>query len=175
MSLPEPPWREPFRLDRIGAGVERTLTADAPTRERIRAHLDLASLDSLSADLQVRPYGPGWRLSGRLTAKLAQTCGITLEPLPVTLDETFTVDLVDAAQAPRADHIEIEVSLEDDAPDIVEDGAIDLAAYVVEQLGLSLDPFPRKPGVEFTPPEGPAEPSPFAVLTRLKPRDNAKG
>ncbi len=175
MSLPELPWREPLRLDRIGAGVERSLTADPATRERIRVHLDLASLESLSAELQVRPYGPGWRLTGRLNAELAQTCGITLEPLPAKLSETFTIDLVEAGKAPEPDRIEVEVSLEDDAPDIVEDGAIDLAAYVVEQLGLALDPFPRKPGAEFVPPEGPAEPSPFAVLTRLKPRDDAKG
>ena len=32
---------------------------------------------------------------------------------------------------------------------MLEGDAIDLAAYVVEHLALEIDPFPRKPGVEF--------------------------
>ena len=43
-----------------------------------------------------------------------------------------------------------------------------LAAYVVEDLALAIDPFPRKPGVEFEAPDAPGEPSPFAVLAKLK-------
>jgi uncharacterized metal-binding protein YceD (DUF177 family) len=60
-----------------------------------------------------------------------------------------------------------------DPPDLIEDGIIDLGGYVVEHLALELDPFPRKPGAEFTPPETDPEPSPFAVLARLKPDDKA--
>jgi uncharacterized metal-binding protein YceD (DUF177 family) len=55
-----------------------------------------------------------------------------------------------------------------DPPDVLEDDAIDLAAYVVEHLALEIDPFARKPGVEFeyTPPD--EEESPFAVLKKLQ-------
>jgi hypothetical protein len=47
---------------------------------------------------------------------------------------------------------------------------IDPAAYVVEHLALALDPFPRKPGAVFQPPEATPEASLFAVLLELKPR-----
>src|SRR5690606_36858017 len=97
MSLPPPPWSDPVRLDRIGAGVERELVADAPILERVQGFLDLASLDSLSARVRLRPYGPGWRLSGRVRAELAQTCGITLEPLPLSVDREFEIDMVEAS------------------------------------------------------------------------------
>ncbi|MCT6647115.1 DUF177 domain-containing protein, partial [Enterococcus faecalis] len=66
---------------------------------------------------------------------------------------------------------EIEVTLDEDDVDPIEDGKIDLGQYAVEQLALSLDPFPRKPGAEFVQPEEPAEISPFAALKALKPRD----
>ena len=56
----------------------------------------------------------------------------------------------------------------DDPPDLLESDRIDLAAYVVEDLALAIDPFPRKPGVAFEAPDQPGELSPFAVLAKLK-------
>ena len=53
-------------------------------------------------------------------------------------------------------------------PDVLESDEIDLAHYLVEQLVLDLDPFPRKPGVEFDYKPAVTEESPFAVLKRLK-------
>ena len=48
------------------------------------------------------------------------------------------------------------------------DDKVDLGAYVVEDLSLAIDPFPRKPGVAFEAPEQTGELSPFAVLAKLK-------
>ena len=60
--------------------------------------------------------------------------------------------------------------MDEDAPDVIEDGRIDLGQYAVEQLALSLDPFPRKPDAEFVQPEEPGELSPFAVLKTVRDR-----
>lgn len=160
-DTPDLPFSQPVRLNEIGAGLKRRLEPDAASRARIAKALDLASLDAFSAELEVAPARAGWRLSGRVTAEAEQTCGVTLEPLPVRIDETFAVDLVEAAEP--VDET-IEVSLDEDAPDLIEDSRIDLGQYAVEQLALSLDPFPRKPGAEFVQPEESGEVSPFAVL-----------
>lgn len=161
------PYSEVVRVNQIGSGLKRRLEPDAEARRRIARSLELASLDSLSADVEVAPTSSGWRLSGRLRAELAQTCGITLEPLPLSLDQNFSVPLAEAA--PDAESDEIVVTLDDEAPDLIEDGRLDLGQYLVEQLALSLDPFPRKPGAEFVQPPEPGEISPFAVLKTLKP------
>jgi uncharacterized metal-binding protein YceD (DUF177 family) len=61
-------------------------------------------------------------------------------------------------------------SLEDDEPELIEGTSIDLAAPVLEELSLALDPYPRAPGVAFESPKqekAPAD-SPFAVLESLK-------
>ncbi|CAN5317849.1 DUF177 domain-containing protein [soil metagenome] len=167
---PTLPLSESIRLNEIGKGLERTLEPDAATRAKIAKTLDLASLDAFVAELSVRPTdNAGYRLSGRVTASAVQTCGITLEPLPVEIDQRFSVDLVENIEEPETD--EVEVSIDDDAPDLIEDGRIDLGQYAVEQLALTLDPFPRKPGAEFVQPEEPAEISPFAVLKQFKPKD----
>lgn len=168
------PLSEPIRLNEIGKGVERTLEPDAAVRAKIAKALDLASLDAFTAELLLQPAdNAGYRLSGRVRASAVQTCGITLEPLPVEIDQRFSVDLAESVDEPETD--EVEITLDDeDGPDLIENGRIDLGQYAVEQLALNLDPFPRKPGAEFVQPEEPAEISPFAVLKALKSKDDAK-
>ncbi len=162
------PYSEPVRLHQIGTGVKRTLEPDDATRARIAKALDLASLDAFSATMDLAPSPGGWRLKGRVRASLAQTCGITLEPLPAEIDVSFSVSL---AEAVDEDSEEIVITLDDESPDLVDGGQIDLGQYAVEQLALMLDPFPRKPGAEFVQPPEPTEISPFAVLKQLRPSD----
>lgn len=166
------PFSEVVRLNEIASGIERQLRPDDATRARIAKALDLATLDSFDADIRVEPSRAGWTLSGRVRAVGEQVCGITLEPLLVQIDEPFSIALVEAVQR-EPDEIEVEVSLDDDAPDVIEDGRIDLGQYAVEQFALALDPFPRKPGAEFVQPDEPAEISPFAVLKAFRTPDGS--
>ncbi|MBX9616547.1 MAG: DUF177 domain-containing protein [Caulobacteraceae bacterium] len=161
------PFSEVVRINEIGAGLTRTLVPDAAARARIAKALDLGSLEMFEAELTLVPGRAGWTLNGRVTARLEQICGITLEPLPVVIDQGFSVELVEPPER-EPDEVEIEITLDDDAPDVIEDGRIDLGQYAVEQLALTLDPFPRKPGAEFVQPDEPAEISPFAVLKALR-------
>lgn len=155
------PFTHVVRLNQIGAGLNVSLEPDAAERTAIARSLDLASLASFRADIEVAPSASGWKMSGHLLADLEQACVVTLEPLPVRIDSRFRIDLVEAGDP---DERELDLDLERDDPDVVEDGQIDLGAYAVEQLALQLDPFPRKAGVEFVQPDEPVEMSPFAVL-----------
>ena len=168
MTVPNLPYSEPIRLHQVPGGVKRTLEPDAAARARIARALDLASLEAFTAEMNLAPTAAGWRLSGRVRASLAQTCGITLEPLPVEVDAPFALTL---AEAVDEDSDEIVITLDDESPDLIEDGQIDLGQYAVEQLALLLDPFPRKPGAEFVQPPEPAEISPFAILKQPRPSD----
>jgi hypothetical protein len=48
-------------------------------------------------------------------------------------------------------------------------GSIDLGAVATEFLLLGLNPYPRKPGVEFQPPpDASSDEGPFAALAALK-------
>lgn len=161
------PFSHVLRINEIGAGVTRLLVPDDSERVRIAKALDLASLSTFECELSVAPAHLGWTLSGHVKAKAEQVCGITLEPLPVTVDARFAVGLVEEADITA----EVEVTLDDDSPDVIEDGKIDLGQYAVEQLALSLDPFPRKPGAEFVQPDEPAEISPFSVLKQIRTDD----
>lgn len=147
--------------------------ADGRARMEIARELGLAELTVLRGSLQVTPWLDGARIDGRYQASLTQVCSLTAEPLPVELDERFTLRVLPTGSpnAPASDS-EIEIDPDaDDPPDVLEDETLDLTGYVFEHLALDLDPFPRKPGAEFTPPQETAEISPFAVLKGLKTKD----
>lgn len=163
-------YSEPVRLNQVGTGLSRRLEPDAATRAKIARVLDMASLDAFAVDVDLKPVGQGWRLAGHIEARGAQTCGITLEALPITIADDFSIALQEGD--PEEDAA-IDVDLDDDSPDRIEDGRIDLGQYAVEQLALRLDPFPRKQGAQFVQPPEPVEISPFAALMALKPRGDA--
>lgn len=165
------PWSEEIRLAEVGRSpLHRVLTADEAARRRIARELDLKSLDELRAELKVTPWLDGAEVEGRWRARIEQICGVTLDPFHTDLSGEFKVKVLPSGSrhAPQDDS-EVVVDLEaEDPPDLLESDRIDLAAYVVEHLALEVDPFPRKPGAMFTPPEPEEPPSPFAVLQQLK-------
>ena len=172
-DLPPLPYSEPLRLHHIGAGVQRRLKPDAEAIKRIVRALDLQALDMFEVDINLVPTVSGWRRDGRVMADAVQTCGLTLEPLPVRIDRKFSVQMVEATEHEADENAEIDLELDDDSADQIEGGSLDLGQYAVEQLALSLDPFPRKPGAVFEQPPEPGEISPFAVLKGLRPTDGS--
>jgi len=165
------PFSDVVRINQIGAGLNRRLEPDAETRKRIARSLDLQGLEDFVVDLEITPTQSTseWTMKGRVVAHAVQTCGLTLEPLPVDVDRRFSIQLAEAA---TEETDEIEITLDEEGADLIEDGKIDLGQYAVEQLVLSLDPFPRKPGAAFVQPEEPKEISPFAALKALKDRED---
>lgn len=173
------PWTETIRFSEVARGaLRRKLEADEATRKAVARHLDLISIESLTADLKISPWLDGAEIEGRFKAAVTQTCSVTAEPLQDTVAGELFVRVVPAGSpnAPQEDTGE-EIDLDpeaDDPPDVIEGDLIDLGGYVIEHLSLDLDPFPRKPGAVFEPPADTEERSPFAVLRALKKEDDAE-
>lgn len=169
-------WSRVVMLGEVQRGpVKARLEAEAADRKAIARQLGLVSLESLTADLTLRPWLDGAELTGAFTAEVTQTCSVTADDFAETVRGDILVRMVPAG-SPNAPAEptgeEIEVDLEgDDPPDVLETDRIDLSAYVVEHLALELDPFPRKPGAVFEPPPEEDSASPFAVLRNLKRED----
>jgi hypothetical protein len=163
---------EPVRLRQLGGGpVARRIVADEGQRRRIARELGLDRLDRLEADMTVSAWMDGAEISARWRADIEQTCGVTLEPLPAELAGQFVVHAVPAGSpnAPAPPEEEQFVDLEaEDPPDVLDGEEIDLWTYLVEHLALQIDPFPRKPGAVFEPPDEPQPPSPFEALRNFK-------
>ena len=157
-------------------GAEFDVTPDEAAREELAKFADVLAVPLLRGRFQVRRSGKGAVVDGTIEGAVRQACVVTLEPFDNPFSES--VSLRFSPHAPGAQEAGIEIdAAADDPPDPLVNDRIDLAAVIAEFLALAIDPYPRKPGAEFSAPENTADkdPSPFAVLEKLKGRsDNGK-
>ena len=171
------PLRHPVRVESITLRpVPVEIAAEQGTLPAIATFLGVASVEALKASYSLSRNGDRVKLEGMIRTSLHQNCVVTLDPFPVELNVPVKLDfapqeeIAAMASPSEGDEIDIEVLLyEEEPPEPIVDGTIDLGAVTLEFLALSLDPYPRKPGVAFAEPapETPAE-SPFAALQQLK-------
>ena len=178
---------EPLELSRPyvasdvpGKGVEVTIEANEEERRALCDRFGLMDLASLTARFRLRPLagGPIFSASGRLRAEVTQECAVTLDPVFQVVESD-----VDVEYAPESEEsIDLDLTLEDeDPPEPILHGIIDLGELTAQQLALALDPYPRSEGarlddvVEALPKgrrrdvEADAPPdNPFSALASLK-------
>ena len=167
-KMPAPPWRVPIALEDVPeSGQTFVLAADAEVRAVLTRMTGLRHLPRLQADFEVTRQGAGGlRVIGRVSATVAQTCVVTLEPLENAIyEEIDLLFMPELAEVPDATDGggRSEPNLDDPEPLI--GGMIDLGAIATEFLILGIDPYPRKPGAVFEPPqEFRPDDTPFAAL-----------
>jgi hypothetical protein len=162
-------------------GAHFALTADAQARAAIARVAEIRELPRLDATFDITRQGvDGLHVVGEVSATVGQNCVVTLEPLVSEIEEK--VDLVFSPPLPGQ---ELEKDEDEepekrprrskqnlDGPEPLLDGAIDLGALAIEFLILGIDPYPRKPGAKFEPPQDVApDPRPFAALAGLAVKD----
>ncbi len=151
-------------------GLKETREGSEGERARLAAALEILSCRRLVAEFTMRAIGKGhYRLAGKVSADVTQACVVTLEPIDGRATGDFNVEFWPADALPKASEDEIEaLSAAEIEP--IEHGRIDVGQIVFETLSASIDPYPRKEGAEFDPPEegdGPAA-GPFAALRKLR-------
>ncbi len=161
-----------------GTGIERPIRPTAEERAAIAERLGLQSLDRFEIKIRVVPWrGSGAKFHASFEADLVQSCVVTLEPVPAHVSDEFDVRFLPAEklEEPKPGQEPEFVASEEDPPEPLggETGtSFDAGDVAVQYLSLALDPYPRASGAEI-PQEAtsPEEPSPFAVLAALKPKD----
>jgi uncharacterized metal-binding protein YceD (DUF177 family) len=161
-------------VDRLGHDERRyDIETNAEERVALAERFGILAVEALTARLRVErlPGGTLVRLTGRFAADVVQSCVVSLDPVSAHLEEDFVLTF---ATERHEDSDEVVVNLDDeDPPEPIEDGIIDLGEAVAEHLALALDPFPRAANATF---EGgdapeqelPAKVTPFAALASLK-------
>jgi uncharacterized metal-binding protein YceD (DUF177 family) len=142
-----PEFHRPHRLDQIGAGDSNVSVTAAPAeRAALAERFDLQSIGALDASYKLRRDAAGVRATGHLSAKVVQSCVVTGDPVPASVDEDFDIRFVPEGEAGD------EVELSEDECDTIfyTGGAIDLGEAAAETLALALDPFPRSAGASET-------------------------
>ena len=142
--MADTPYSHPLRVNRLNPrqATELTLEPGATERARIAADLGLTGLPLLRMTARIAASGlDGWTLTGRLTARVVQPCGITLAPVETAIDEPVERRWSPHVTPPEDEETEIP------AEDIEPLGqVIDAGAVLVESLALALPLYPRAPG-----------------------------
>lgn len=164
-------------------GLVRTIEAKPDELRDLARRLELVAIDRLSATLRLRRVDGGATIevSGEIDADVVQSCVVTLDPVRNRVQDTFVELFAPAHLVPEFDpESEVDLAALESMPEPIEDGRIDLGEVVAQNLSLSLDPYPRAPGVPFlgdddgepgagkTQEESEGRRNPFSVLAKLK-------
>jgi uncharacterized metal-binding protein YceD (DUF177 family) len=172
------PWLVPVAIEDVAeTGQHFDLVADNDVRAAVARVVGLRDLPRFEANFDVTRHGAdGLHVSGRMSATVGQNCVVTLEPLANEVEED--IDLLFAPPPPVERKPGEDEGVEEDferpqrswnGPEPLIGGVVDLGALATEFLILGLDPYPRKPGAVFEPPQDvKADPGPFAALAGLK-------
>ncbi len=157
------------------------IDATAAERAALADRFDLVSIEKLIAKLTLSVAGNGEvTVRGPLHAEITQRCVVSLEPVPETVD-----DEIEVLYSPHVSEDNLPSTADDleglseeelmallDQPEPLTDGEIDLGEVAAQFLAISMDPYPRKEGVDiddFAEEEEVEEkPNPFAKLAGLK-------
>jgi hypothetical protein len=166
-----PVWSQRVPLERIGL-VAQPLRLDAPeaARTALAVRFDLASIEDLTAEVELGREHEGIRLRGVLSAAFHYACRVSRDPFPARLNLPVDVLFLPADLLPDPD----DVTENPDPWDVdeLDPAGVDVAEAVAVTLALALDPFPRGPSADEaleqlgiqTEEQARAERSPFAVL-----------
>lgn len=165
-----PPWSVPLKADLIAeTGMRRDIAASADICAAVAALAAVREVSDLKASFELSRAGEVVHVTGRVTAKVGQNCVVSLEPIETAVDEPIDVLFAPAPAEGSATGDERRRKTEDEPPEPLVDGTIDLGAIATEFLILGIEPYPRKEGVAFAPPDVDTEiPHPFAALQALK-------
>jgi|SRR5579872_1587415 len=164
------PWQAPLAVEDVPEeGRHVDLTADVDTRAEVARVAGLRDLPRFEAKFDVTHHRQGGlHVCGQVSATVGQTCVVTLEPLANEIEEDVDLVFLPDAAKPKGD---LGPAPEDGAAetDPLIGGSVDLGAIATEFLILGIDPYPRKPGAVFSPPqEALPDEGPFAALAALK-------
>lgn len=187
---PAPEWSRTVDASDIAEDIRTyTLEADEAECADLARRLGVMGLRGLRAEMTAcRDRSEHIiHIQGYVYATVVQPCVVTLEAVSTPVSETFEAwyadpkETVSFARA-RAEHLrrkgspEVPLLEEEEDPEPVVDGLIDLGELAAQYLSLAIPAYPRAPGAEESDIRGRAEAqadnplrkSPFAALKSWK-------
>ena len=174
-SQEAPEFSRPVEVEALGAeGAAFEIEANPEERGALARRFGLLGLDRLRAEVTVAPVSRRlFRVNGRLEAEVVQSCVVTLEPVAGVVRESFSALFGEAGPGAAA----LLPEAEEEVPEPIELGRIDIGEVAAQHLSLGLDPYPRRPGAAV-PDQYVADPpgaeergaGPFAGLAGLRGR-----
>lgn len=157
-------WSDFMSADHIDNSPVRTsIKANEEQCKNVAIRASIPAISELKADLTLEREQAGRviHVAGRLNAKVTLLCSIIAEEFDVEIEEPVegwfedkesTVSFMRALKERESQQVkggvEVEVTPEEEDPEDIINGQIDLGELVVQHLILAIPPYPRQEGVE---------------------------
>jgi uncharacterized metal-binding protein YceD (DUF177 family) len=142
-NLPEQTYRSAAVIGK--KPLHFTFAPDQAARVAIAAHLGLLELPQLQLKGSFAPQGRGdVALRAQLVAQVVQPCAITLDPVAAQINAPIQRDYLRDYADPTGQEVELGPDDSEAMPEY-----FDVAAIAIEELALSLPPYPRSPGASL--------------------------
>ena len=177
------PWRAFVAVAQIpDNGLHRDIEADQAARDAMAEAAGLREVSSARASFDLALESGGRvHVTGRIQARIGQTCVVTLDPIENEIDEDVDLMFAPPEELSRSGRAAEDAADGDeetaDQPEPIENGIIDLGRLATDVLYLAINPYPRKAGAVFEPQVAAADPKdhPFAALKALQPDLDKRG
>ncbi len=139
-------------LEKLGpAGTALEIATSESERAALAKRFGFLGLPAFSARMTV-DRKPGGRIvvEGRLKGRIVQACILSLDPVTQELDDAFRLvfaEDVDEERDPESG--EALLNANGDAPEPLTGNMLDVGEIAAEQLSLTADPYPRRPGIRL--------------------------
>lgn len=156
---------------RQAQGKQVRLSANEAERAALARRFGLVAIGRLEAEVVLDRDDRTVDAVGRFRAEIVQSCAVSGEDLPVSIDEPIVLRFVPATTAPEpVGEIELDSGKCDEID--YEGDSFDLGEAVAQSLGLAIDPFATGPQAEEARRKAglaqESESGPFAALAALK-------
>jgi uncharacterized metal-binding protein YceD (DUF177 family) len=152
----------PVSLTKIGAaGLKVMVRATTEECAALAGRMDIPAIQSLECAFLLTREQDGLSVfaAARLRAQVTRTCVVSAEDFEMPVEEEFDLRFVPGG----TERDDPDPGLPDEIP--YDGNTIDLGEAAAEQLGLTLDPYPRMPGVTLTDTADDGGASPFSTLS----------
>jgi hypothetical protein len=155
-------------------GMPLSIEADEQQRRALADAHHLIEVRSFRTDLLVENWKrDGVKVTGRVKARIVQSCIVSLEPLDAGVDEELHALFVpEGSKLLRPDAIEGgEMILDaegEDGPEPFSGDNIDVGQLAEEFFALGIDPYPRKDGADPVAPKPDADADRGPLYEQLK-------
>ncbi|MAQ71225.1 MAG: hypothetical protein CL565_03425 [Alphaproteobacteria bacterium] len=150
------PLSHPFDTNEMGAQKHVIIRPDEDELEKLSAFLDVKKITSAKGSFHLSRANGGniVKVKGNVSAEITQECVVTLQELENTVGEDFEAYYTDYSQAvpfsaakkslfSKYGMSDIPVLDEEEDPEPMKNGVIDLGEVMLQFLSLGVDPYPH--------------------------------
>jgi hypothetical protein len=139
-------------LDKLGPnGAALEISTSESERAALAKRFGFLALPAFSARMTVdRKPGGQVVVEGRLKGRIVQACILSLDPVTQELDDAFRLVFAEnVTEDLDPESGEALLNANGDAPEPLMGNMLDVGEIAAEQLSLTAEPYPRRPGVKL--------------------------